>query len=208
MNIIIIGAGRQARIVYEILSFNRSINIIAFVDNVSHAKGDCINNVPVLGDHSVIPGLMKDGVRGAIIAIGTNKIRASVYAKISGMGLEMINAIHPTAYISAGATLGNGISITTQVVVNDGAKIGDGVIIGTRATIDHECEIGDYVNIGQGCSIGGRAKINKGTTIGIGSIIGLYVNVGKNVVIGEGSVILEDVEDNVILERQRRTRSI
>jgi sugar O-acyltransferase (sialic acid O-acetyltransferase NeuD family) len=208
MNIIIIGAGRQAKIAYEIISFSRGIKTVAFVDNIAHVKGDCINSIPVLGDHLIIPELIKDGARGAIIAVGDNKIRATLSEKILSMGLELVNAIHPTAYISAGAILGNGISIATQVVINDGAKIGNGVIIGTRATIDHESEIGDFVDIGQGCSIAGKVKIKNGSTIGIGSIIGPYVNVGKNVIVGAGSVILEDIADNMILERQRRMRAM
>ena len=50
MKMVIIGAGGQARIVYEILSFDRNVEVIAFVDNVVHGSDERIMGIPVMGD--------------------------------------------------------------------------------------------------------------------------------------------------------------
>lgn len=198
MKIAIIGAGGQARIVYEICSFNRNIEVVAFVDNVIHGNDEQIMGIPVVGDHSVLPRLIKDGVRGAIVAVGDNEIRAAHFEKLKGMGLEMVSVIHPTAYIAPSAKLGSGVTIAMGALISTGARIGNNVIINTGATIDHENEVEDHASIGPGCSTAGRVTIKKGAHLGIGSVVKEYVTIGENSIIGAGSVVLEDMPDNVV----------
>lgn len=198
MKIAIIGAGGQARIVYEILSYDRNMAVVAFVDNIKHGNDELIMGIPVLGDHAILPGLIKEGVRGAIIAVGDNEIRAAHYRKLAEMGMELVNAIHPTAYIAPSAKVGDGVTIAIGAIISTGARIGNNVIINTGATVDHENEIGDHVHIGPRCSVAGRVTIRKGSFIGIGSVIKDCITIGENVTIGAGSVVLEDIPDNVV----------
>ncbi|MFC2034061.1 acetyltransferase [Chloroflexota bacterium] len=197
MKIAIIGAGGQARIVYEILSFNRNVQVVAFVDNVVHGSDEQIMGIPIIGDHSILPKLISNGVSGASIAIGDNKIREIRYEEFSGMGLEIVNAIHPTSYIAPSAKLGSGVTVAIGAIIGTGARIGDNVIVNNGAIIDHENEIDDHVHIAPGCLLAGRVTVKKGTFIGIGSVIKEYLTIGKNVTIGAGSVVLEDIPDNV-----------
>jgi sugar O-acyltransferase (sialic acid O-acetyltransferase NeuD family) len=198
MKIAIIGAGGQARIVYEILSYDRNMEVVAFVDNVTHGKDGQIMGIPVLGDHSVLPKLLENGVTGAIIGVGDNKTRAGHFEKLRGMGLELVNAIHPTANIARSAKLGSGVVIAMGATIVTGARIGNNVIINTGAIIEHENDIEDHVHVCPGCSIAGRVTIKKGAFIGIGSVVKEYLTIGENTIIGAGSVVLEDIPDNVV----------
>lgn len=198
MKIAIIGAGGQARVVYEILSYDRNIEVFAFVDNVVRGSDEHIMGIPVMGDHSVLPKLITNGVRGAIIAVGDNEIRAAHFEKLRGMGLEMVNAVHPTSSITPSVKLGSGVTIAMGAIISTGARIGNNVIINTGAIIDHEDEIEDHVHVGPGCSIAGRVTIKRSTLIGIGSVVRDYLTIGKNTIIGAGSVVLEDIPDNVV----------
>src|SRR4030042_6212385 len=123
MKIVIIGAGGQARIVYEIINYDRNFEVVAFVDNAVHGRDEHIMGIPVMGDHSVLPKLMDGGVRGAIIAIGDNQIRAAHFAKLQSMGLEMLSAIHPSARIAPSAKLGSGVTIAIGATISTGARI-------------------------------------------------------------------------------------
>ena len=198
MKIAIIGAGGQARIVYEILSYDRNMEVVAFVDNVIRGSDEHIMGIPVMGDHSVLPKLITNGVRGAVIAVGDNEIRAAHFEKLKSMGLEMVNAIHPTAHIAPSVKLGGGVVIATAAIIVTGARIGNNVIINTGAIIEHENEIEDHVHVGPGCSIAGRVTIKKGAFVGIGSVVRNYLTIGENTIIGAGSVVLEDMPDNVV----------
>ncbi len=198
MKVLIIGAGGQARIVYEILSYDRNVEVVAFVDNVIHGNDEQIMGIPVVGDHSVIPGLRKDGVTGAIVAVGDNRIRAAHFEELKSMGLEPISAIHPSAIIAPSAKLGNGVTIAMGAIISTGARISSNVIINTGASVDHENRIEENASIGPRCSLAGRVTVKKGAQIGIGSVIREYLTIGENTIIGAGSVVLEDMPDNVV----------
>lgn len=198
MDVAIIGAGGQARVVYEILSCHPDYNVAAFVDNVIPKVPEIIMGIPVIGDHSVLPGLIKDGVSGAIIAIGDNATRAMRFEELRSLGFDMVSAIHPTAFIARNVSLGQGITVSIGAVINTNANIGDNAIINTNAIVEHEDKIGSHVHVGPGCAIAGRVTIKDGAFIGIGSVIKEYLTIGKNSIIGAGSVVLEDIPDNVI----------
>ena len=198
MKIAIIGAGGQARIVYEILSYDRNMEVVAFVDNVVRSGKENIKGIPIVGDHSVLPELVKSGVRGAIIAVSMNDIRKAHFEKLRAMGLELINAIHPTASIAHTVKLGSGVTIAIGAIISTGVNIANNVIINTGAIIDHECQIEDHVHVRSGCSLAGRVTVKKSTLVGIGSVVRENVTIGENVIIGPGAVVLEDIPDNVV----------
>lgn len=198
MKMVIIGAGGQARVVYEILQHSKNMEVVAFIDNVTRGSEEKIMEIPVIGDHSLLPSLIKEGIKGYIIAIGDNKIRARYFTYFKKMGLDPINAIHPTAHISHNATLGKGVVISTDATITTNAKIGDDVIINTGAIIEHEDVIEHHVHIGPGTAIAGRVTIKKGAFVGIGCVVKEYVTIGENAIVGAGSVVLDDIPKNAV----------
>jgi len=198
MKMIIIGAGGQARIVYEILQHSKNMDVVAFIDNVTRGSEEKIMGIPVIGDHSLLPGLIKEGIKAYIIAIGDNKIRARYFGSLQKKGLEPINAIHPTAHISDNAKIGKGVVISTGAIITTNAIIGDDVIINTGAIIEHEDIIEKHVHIGPGTAIAGRVTVKKGAFVGIGCVVKEYVTIGENAVVGAGSVVLDDIPKNAV----------
>lgn len=198
MKVAIIGAGGHARVVYEILRHDKNMEVTAFVDSVLRGADEKIMGISVVGDHSVLPNLIKEGVKGFIVAVGDNEIRKQHFLNIQNMGLEPINAVHPTAHIAYNAKIGTGVVIATAATIVTGAKIGNNTIINTGAIIEHEDIIEENVHIGPGTSIAGRVTVKKGTFVGIGCTIKEYITIGKNAVIGAGSIVLKDIPDNAV----------
>lgn len=198
IKVVIIGAGGHARSVYEILTHDLNIEAVGFVDNVADTVGEMIMDIPVVGDHSVLPGLLEEGVLGAVIGIGDNKLRRSYFEVIKNIGFVPVNALHPTAHIAHNVIIGSGVVIGTGTTVCTGARIGDNVIINTGAIIEHEDIIEDDVHIAPGSSIAARVTVKRGAFVGIGSVVKEYVTIGENAVIGAGSVVLEDIPDDAV----------
>lgn len=198
MKIAIIGAGGHARVVYEILRHDNNMEIAAFVDNVVRGSEEKIMGIPVVGDHSILPKLIKEGIKGYIIGVGDNKIRMQHFNKILNMGLEPINAVHPTAHIAYNAKIGKGVVIATGATIATGVIIGNNTIINTGSIIEHEDIIEDHVHIAPGTVLAGRVTVKEGAFIGAGSVVKEYVTIGENATIGAGSVVLEDVPDNAV----------
>ncbi len=198
MKIVIIGAGGHARVIFEILNYNRNIEVVAFIDNVIRGSDERIMGIPVLGDHSVLPKLFKSGVKGAIIGIGDNNIRKAYFEKMENMGVELVNAIQPTAHIVHNAKIGRGVVIATGATIATGVEIGNNVIVNTGAIIEHEDILEDHVHIAPGTVLAGRVTVKEGAFIGAGAVVKEYVTIGENAIIGAGSVVLKDIPDNAV----------
>jgi len=77
--------------------------------------------------------------------------------------------IHPTADVSAQATIGEGTQIWHWVQVREGARIGRSCKIGKDVYIDVDVVLGD------GCKVQNFATIYKGVTIGSRVFVGPHV---------------------------------
>ena len=198
MKIVIIGAGGQARVVCEILKHDRNVEIVGFIDPVLKEPNEKIMGLPVLGNFPVVSELIKKGVKGFIVGVGDNKIRAQRFEEMKNLGLEPINAIHPTANVAYDVKIGKGVVIAMGATVATNAIIGNNVIINTGAIVEHEDVIEDNVHIAPGVALAGRVRVKKGAFLGIRSVIKEYLTIGENAVIGAGSVVLDNIPDNAV----------
>jgi sugar O-acyltransferase (sialic acid O-acetyltransferase NeuD family) len=199
MKAIIIGAGGHARVVYDILRHNQNVTVESFVDNTRRGSDEDIMGVPVTGDHSVIPELVDDGVELFVVAVGDNDIRRNHYEHLREQGLSPVNAVHPSAEITATATIGTGSVFASSSDISTNAVVGDNVIVNTDALVEHETEIHDHAHVGPGTKIAGRVEIGKGAFIGIGATVKEYITIGEGAIVGAGSVVLDDVPANTVI---------
>ena len=128
--------------------------------------------------------------------VGHNGIREKIHNNLSQFLGNPINAIHPSAVISASVKMGDGIMIAANATLNPLVELGRGVICNTSATIDHECIIGDFCHIAPGAVLCGNVTIGRSTFIGANAVIRQGINIGNNVMIGAGTVIVKDIPDN------------
>jgi len=131
--------------------------------------------------------------------VGHNVIREKIHAHLSQYLGNPINAIHPSAVISASVRLGDGVMIAANATINPMAEIGRGVICNTSSSIDHECIIGDFAHIAPGVVLCGNVNVGRSTFIGANSVVRQGINIGSNVTIGAGTVVVKDIPDNAIV---------
>lgn len=79
--------------------------------------------------------------------------------------------LHPSAYVSETAEIGENVEIGPFAVIEEGAKIGSGTLIGAHALIGRSVEIGERCRIGSHVSltharIGNRVTLYPGARIG------------------------------------------
>jgi sugar O-acyltransferase (sialic acid O-acetyltransferase NeuD family) len=128
--------------------------------------------------------------------VGHNGIREKIHLQLGQYLGNPINAIHPSAVISASARLGDGIMIAANATLNPLVDIGRGVICNTSCSIDHECIIGDFTHIAPNAVLCGNVIVGRGSFIGANSVIRQGVQIGENVVIGAGTVVIKDIPNN------------
>lgn len=128
--------------------------------------------------------------------VGHNGIREKIHTQLSQYLGNPINAIHPSAVISASVKMGDGIMIAANATLNPLVELGTGVICNTSSSIDHECIIGDFTHIAPGAVLCGNVMVGRGTFVGANSVIRQGIRIGDNVTIGAGTVVIKDIPDN------------
>jgi UDP-perosamine 4-acetyltransferase len=193
MDVVIVGAGGHGKVVLDILRCSNAHRVAGFLDADTTLADTEIAGVPVLGQVNLLPRLKHQRIRGAIIAIGDNRVRASYAKLVQDAGLELISAIHPAASVSETAEVGRNVVIAAGAVVCTHVKLGDSVIVNTAAVIDHECEIGEGAHICPGALLAGRVRIGQGAFIGLGARVLPCLCVGEHSTVGAGATVIRDV---------------
>ena len=131
--------------------------------------------------------------------VGHNGIREKIHTQLSKYLGNPINAIHPSAVISASVKIGDGVMIAANATLNPLVEIGKGVICNTSTSIDHECVIGDFSHIAPGVVLCGNVTVGRGSFIGANSVVRQGITIGNNVIIGAGTVVVKDIPDNALV---------
>jgi UDP-perosamine 4-acetyltransferase len=194
METLIIGAGGHGKVVLDILRAGGKYRPVGFVDADPKLAGTTVGGLPVFGAIHLLNKLKQQHrLKAAIIGIGDNRARCGYVKTIDDHGLELINAIHPTASVSASAKLGRNVVVAAQAVVCTESVIADLAIINTAAIVDHECEIGEAAHICPGANLAGRVRVGRRAFIGLGANVIQCLSVGDGATIGAGTVVLRDV---------------
>jgi UDP-perosamine 4-acetyltransferase len=193
MKVLIVGAGGHGAVVLDILRAGGRYEPAGFIDADPALAGRAVGGVPVLGPLNLLPKL-RSQFAGAVVAIGNNRVRRGYAAKLLAAGVELINAIHPSAVISSTATLGHNVVVAAGAIVGTGAKVGHSALLNTGCIIDHECEIGEAAHVGPGAKLAGRVRVGPGALVGLGACVLPCLQVGDEATVGAGAVVLRDVE--------------
>ena len=195
--LVIVCAGAHSDLVAEIIRLNGDHHLVGILDDDPRLRNTSACGVPILGDLSVLQELVLEGrIDGAALGMGNIRARrrqVEIYSEARDAGVEMVQVIHPTAFVSPTASCGAGLFVGSNVVLNTETKLGENVVVYTSTTIDHHSEVGDHVFISQGVVTAGRVKIEQGAYIGPGVTIGWGLTVGEGSVVGAGAVVLDDI---------------
>lgn len=194
MDVVIVGAGGHGKVVLDILRA-AGRQVFAFLDADARLMGTRVGGLPVLGPVSQLPKLWQQKVRHAIVAIGDNATRRRYGALLREQGFELINAIHPSAVVSASASHGENVVIAANAVISTESRIEDFVIVNNGAIVDHECHVGIAAHLTPGVKLAGRVRVGEEAFIGLGACIIQCLSIGRRAVVGAGAVVLRDVPD-------------
>ncbi len=191
---VIVGAGGHGRVVLDILLQRGGVEIAGFVDSNLALKGKRVDGLRVLGTPDQLPKLCDElELESGIVAVGDNGARRELAQQLQGWGIELINAIHPSANLARNVTLGTNIVVAAGALVCAHCQIGESVILNTGCIVDHESLIGTACHICPGARLAGRVAVESGAFIGIGATVIQYVRVGYESTVGAGAVVIEDV---------------
>ncbi len=113
--------------------------------------------------------------------------------------LTFAQLIHPTAYVSPYARIGQGVYIGANSVIAPGAVLMDHVFVNRGVTVGHDTIVHEYARLQPGSNVGGLVEIGSGATIGIGASVIEKLVIGSGAVVAAGAVVINDVEERALV---------
>lgn len=197
------GARGHAKVLNEFMQ-DQGYRLVALFDN--DPERETLLGVPIYKGES---GFRKwlaatEGVPSGLVAIGgaSGHDRLMIQDFFVRHGIEIVTALHPTAFLAKSASIGAGSQILAQSAVGADAQIGRGCIVNTKASVDHECRIGDGVHLAPGSTLAGCVSVGDCSFIAIGATVLPRIDIGRNALIGAGSIVTRDVPDNAVVYGQ------
>lgn len=114
-------------------------------------------------------------------------------------GIRLSTIIHPSAYVSPMARVGEGVHVGALSAVQPFAVLGDHVHVGTSVTVGHDSVIEPYACLRQGSNVAGHVVVGRGAMVGVAATILPELVIGADAVIGAGAVVTRDVEAGLVV---------
>jgi sugar O-acyltransferase (sialic acid O-acetyltransferase NeuD family) len=194
--ILLIGGGGHCHSVIDSILSIGAYNAIGIIDN---NKSSWLG-IDTIGTDDDIPDLVSDGWHNAFItagSVGNTQVRHRLFEMAELNGLDVVSIIDPTAIVARGTTIGKGVFVGKQAVINAGSRIGDCAIVNTGAIIEHDCEVGAFSHISPGSVLCGQVSVGADSHVGAGSSVIQQVKIGESSIIGAGSVVVKDIPSMV-----------
>lgn len=192
MRIVIIGSGGHAQVCADILLSMREagteVEPLGYLSRTDH--GSRFLGLPVLGDESALEAVAPDAV---LVAIGDNRTRMEVAARLESAGWTFATAIHPSAVLGREVVIEPGCMVCAGVVVNPGSRIGAHTILNTGCSVDHHGAVGACSHIAPGSRLAGNVTLGEGAFLGIGSSVVQGASIGAWTTVGAGAAVIGDI---------------
>lgn len=127
------------------------------------------------------------------------KIRPLLRDLRQRFGLWFAPIVHPTAWVSPMATLGEGVFVGAGSVVGPHAGIGAFTLLNRGVLIGHDCQIGECNVIGPGAKLASAVHSGDGAIVGIGGVVLEELTLGAGCYVAAGAVALESVPERTLV---------
>jgi sugar O-acyltransferase (sialic acid O-acetyltransferase NeuD family) len=183
MRVAIVGAGGYGRVALDVLlSSGLGERVLGFYDDAHAALSGEVRGVPILGDVGMLKSMLSIETVHVVVAITDNGARLRVANSLRGLGASFLTTVHPEAYVSATAVVGDGCVVAAGAIVHPDAAVGSHCFLGPGAVVDRDAEIGAGTWVSAGCVVGPGARV------------GARVVLGQNSSVGRKAVVDDDAE--------------
>ena len=183
LRLAIVGAGGYGRLALDVLiSGGFGAWIIGFYDDAYAVLPSEVRGFPVLGDVGILKSMLSVEAVHVIVAVTDNVARLRIANSIRALGAEFFTAVHPAAYVSAEADVGDGSVLAAGAVVGPDATVGSHCYIGPRAVVDRDAVVEAGV------------WVSAGAIVGPGARVGVRAVLGQNSSVERRAVVREDAE--------------
>ncbi|MEA2973433.1 MAG: hypothetical protein QOG82_1891 [Actinomycetota bacterium] len=186
----------HAKVLVDLLDDFPDLEPVGLVDDVADNGARTVRGLSVLGDRSGLDALAARGI-ALVIGFGDGPGRRAAVQACREAGVGLPPLVHPSAVVSATATIGEGCQILALAYVGPDAVLAGGVLVNTGAIVEHDCHLGEGAVVGPGAVLAGRVTLEEGAEIGAGATVLPDRSVGAGARVGAGAAVTHDVPPGV-----------
>lgn len=203
LDIVIAGAGGCGREVYEMARETYSPEEYRIKGFLSDIPTDLDNYPDIRKDADIIGSIRDYEVQEnerVLLAIGDPAGRKKVAGILKGRGAKFLSLIHPQAFCSPYATVGEGLILYRQAGISTYAKVGDFCLVNFCGSVGHDAVLGDYTVICPFGAIGGNAEVGEECFISTHATVSPKLVVGARSSVSANSFVARNVpEDSLVI---------
>jgi len=193
IRVAIVGAGGYGRVVLDVLlTIGLGERVLGFYDDAHAALSGEVRGVPILGDVGMLKSMLSVEPVHVVVAITDNEARLRIANSLRALGARFLSAVHPAAYVSEAAVIGDGCVVAAGVVVHPDVAIGSHCFLGPGSVVDRDAEVGAGTWISAGAVVGPGARIGARVVLGQSSSVGRKVVVEGEVEVGALERVLRE----------------
>ncbi len=147
---------------------------------------------------------LPEKIRGAnsrfryILTMSHSKIRESCETLCRELQIRPASIIHPRAFISKTAALGQGVYVAANASISSFAKVASHVSINFNVTVGHDAIINQHTIVNPGARISGNVEIGKRVLVGSNSFIFQGKKIGNDTFIDAMTYVDRDIDTGMI----------
>lgn len=210
--VIVIGAGGHAAELNDYIQhdkFNRNnsngLEIIGFIDDDELVYSQYAFGAPFLG--SISSHQPKKDIH-YLVGIAKLEFRKSIVEAFLNKGAKFTSFLHPDAFISPSASIGDGTVVAPNVNLGPNTKIGQFSMINSRSSIGHDSRIGDFNIISPNVCFSGNTIVGNENLFGINSATIPGIQVGHKNKIMAGMILDKNIGDGEVIFYRYKERII
>jgi sugar O-acyltransferase (sialic acid O-acetyltransferase NeuD family) len=183
VRVVIVGAGGYGRLALDVLvAAGFESLVIGFYDDAHAALPAQVRGFPVLGDIGMLKSMLSVEEVHVIVAVTDNRARLRIANSVRTLGASFFTAVHPMAYVSSEAVLGDGTVVAAGAVIHPDSAVASHCYLGPNSVVDRDAMVGAGSWLGAGAVVGPAARV------------GVRAVIGQNASVGRRAFVEEDVE--------------
>jgi sugar O-acyltransferase (sialic acid O-acetyltransferase NeuD family) len=200
--IMVIGGGRGAVQVLDILRRCRHQSAVGLLDDDRTNHGRTIMGVPIVGTLSEAATRAEKKEFDSLVIAFTNDLaaRRRVFEEMKERGLPFTNVIDPSVQVHANVRLGEGNVIIANGRLGACASVGDNNFLSAYVNIEHHNTLGSHCTFGPGVMTSSRVDIGDGCRFGTGVFIEPGVRIGAGCIIASGAILASNVPEKHVVK--------
>lgn len=185
--VLIVGAGGHGQAVAEAFALQGGTTLVGFLDDAAPV-GSLVGGLAVLGSVNTL-GTHVALADAVLVAIGNNLVREKLVGQVLQAGFSLATVVHPRAFVSPSAKVGEGSAIMAGALIGTGAQLGLSAIVNCGAVVDHHAVVEDFGHLGVGACMAGGSRLGRGAWMQAGCALGYGVSVPAGQVLAPGMAL-------------------